>query len=320
MSAAALEAPRRAGGLLGRVGRLLARSAGWALGALLCLTPLTAVLAQGWLMARMRRLALAAAARRRGGEPAWGSATPAESLPLRVARIAREGATASLTLFLGLLPFTALVLFSWWGGWENSFNKGYEQSWVGPALGLLGVALGLPLLARAPLALVHQAVEGRAAAFFERRRVGRIMRCAGWEHLALALAFVLAAAPLLAAKGLPVFIEKIRPDLDLSDPEAVRRFAGGWRLLAALYLFAALWLLRGWAARLYAKARLRMEMGAPTDGIVGAVGAWTRRLLTWTIWLGLVVQIYLGQFLNNDWAEWLNPPLTATPFAPSLGG
>lgn len=295
------EAPVRSRGVSTRLGRLLARAAGWLLGALLCLTPLTAVLAQGWLMARMRRIALGDLDRK--------------PLALRLWRIARLGGEASLALFIGLAPLTFLLLFSWWGGWENSFNKGYEQSWVGPTLALAGVVLGLPLLARAPMALAHQAAEGRLSAFFERRAVNAVMARAGWEHVALAAAFVLAAAPLLGAKALPVFVEQIRPGFESMSEQEVRRFAFLWRVGAAAYLFGALWLLRGWSARLYVKAR-----GRSAGRTRWRLGPMLRHVLVCTLWLLLIAQLYIGQFMHHRWIDWLNPPLAALPLAPGLGG
>ena len=314
---------------------LARRLLGWALGALLCMTPATAVLAQGWLVGRMRVVACAAARRRTERPPEWATAQPpsgaeapagAEAPGWMRARLAgalgllREGVSASLALFLGFAPFCGLMLLSWWAGWENSFNKGYEQSWVGPTLGLLGAALALPLLARAPLALAHLAVERRFSAFFERRRVATFIRCAGWEHVALALAFVLAAAPLFAAKATPVFIEQIDPAFHTLSPEEARAFATRWRLASAVYLFAALWMLRGWSARLYAKARLRAERGVPARGGLATLGRLMRLLLISAVWFGLVAQIYVGQFLNHDWSAWLNPPLLGLPVVPALGG
>ena len=317
MSAASLESAPARSGFAAWALSALQRPLGWLLGAALCMTPVTAVLAQGWLMGRMRRVAVQAAQRRAGAAPSWAAPVAPAGFLQGLKRIVIDGLGGALSLFLGLAPFTALLLLSWWGGWENSFGKGYEQSWVGPSLGLLGVAIGLPLLARAPMALAHQAVEGRWTAFFERRKVGAMMTHAGWEHVALAACFVLAALPLFAAKGLPVFIEQIRPGFESLSEEEARAFARNWRFLAALYLFAALWVLRGWSARLYAKARLRAEAGGETRAGFGAV---LRRLLVWGVWFGLIAQIFVGQFLNIDWAEWLNPPLVALPVVPSLGG
>jgi hypothetical protein len=123
----------------------------------------------------------------------------------------RHGVGALVTLAVGTLPFTLLWLFSWWSGWENSFNKGYEQAWIGRTIGLIGVAISLPLLARLPMALAHQAAEGRMGAFFAFHEVRQLIRLAGWRYVGLSLLLVVAAMPLFVAKGAPVFVEQWSP-------------------------------------------------------------------------------------------------------------
>ena len=44
------------------------------------------------------------------------------------------------TWVLTLVP-SLLMLFSWEAGWDNSFNKGYEQAAIGPTTGTLGIDL-----------------------------------------------------------------------------------------------------------------------------------------------------------------------------------
>ena len=44
------------------------------------------------------------------------------------------GAQSLFNIWVLTLPPCALWLFAWWGGWENSFNKGYEQFAVGPSV------------------------------------------------------------------------------------------------------------------------------------------------------------------------------------------
>ncbi len=151
MTAARLEAEERVTAWR-RLGSL------WRIGVavLLCLSPLTAILVLGWLMrtaqrdiqARRRRLQNPGSVPRPSvvnwvmaeGPGVKGLARWTGALWQNI----RHG-TASLVAIAGLtLPFTVLWLFSWWGGWENSFQKGYEQSWVGPTIGLTGVVLALP--------------------------------------------------------------------------------------------------------------------------------------------------------------------------------
>lgn len=291
----------------------------WGLGALACLTPVTAIAPLGWIMGDMRRRLAARGrvlAERRGAPaPSWAAAAPEEDFWGASLRNLSEGLAAALTLAAGVLPFALLWLLGWWGGWETSFSKGYERAWVGPTVSLIGLALAPPLLARLPMALAHQAAERRMSAFFERRPVARLIGLAGWSYLGLALLTALAAAPLLFAKAAPVFIERIRPDVMAMSPEEIDAFRGAWRFWTAVYLIAAYALLKRLAARIYARARIRREAGE-APGLGGPL----RHPLLWLIWLALAAQVYVGQFFNHEWAFWLNPPLTFLPWVPALGG
>ena len=185
-----------------RIGRSWSARLGGALrfviGVLFCLTPVTALLALGWLTRMMRAEAAAARARLSGTEgeraswPNWITAPQGEATGLSRWGAAlwwnlREGAATLAALIAGTTPFTLLILLGWWGGWENSFNKGYEQAWVGIVTTLAGYAVALPLLARLPMALAHMAVERRMSAFFAWGAVRRLIRAAGWRYVALSL-------------------------------------------------------------------------------------------------------------------------------------
>ncbi|MEO1599975.1 MAG: hypothetical protein AAFU49_05785 [Pseudomonadota bacterium] len=327
MSTAAIASPRRGGaGLSGLVtlsGGLIRR----VLAILLALHPLGAILVLGWLMRLMRAEAGCARTRflrgsgpRRAPLPGWlvaGSEERRTPLGRRLGGLwlnLREGLAALVTIAAGTLPFTLLWLLSWWGGWENSFNKGYEQSWIGPTVALTGVALALPLLARLPMALAHQAVEGRMSAFFARRPVGQLIRAAGWRYVGLALLTALAALPLFALQALPTFVEGWRPGFSDRSPEEVEAFIAGYRLLATAYLVLVLIALRRMAARLHTSASLVLEThGARAFG----VGAALRMGLVLACAFGVVAQIFVAQFLNHQWVVWLLPPFSGLPwFAP----
>ena len=75
-----------------------------------------------------------------------------------------------------ILPVGALWLLSWWGGWQNSFHKGYEQAWVGPVVGLLGIGLFLPVMTYVPLAQARQAATGSWRAFWDLSLIRRLAR------------------------------------------------------------------------------------------------------------------------------------------------
>lgn len=311
---------------LGGLGRIV-------VGSLLCLHPLTAVLVLGWLMRLMRSEAVLAREdlaehgriRRRAPLPNWlfGEASPSAPLAWRVAGALwsnlRWGLAALATIAAGTLPFTLLWLLSWWGGWENSFNKGYEQAWVGPVVGMAGVALALMLLARMPMALAHQAAEARMSAFFAGARVRQLIRLAGWRYVWLTALAVLAALPLFVLKSLPVFVEEWSPGFIERNPDEVETFARRYRFWASVYMLLALVYLRRRFARLEARAALRLEAGETASGPLAFAGWALRSVVLWVLWFGLVAQIYVGQFVNHQWASWLNPPLLGLPWLPPMG-
>lgn len=304
----------RISGVFGLVKNLL-------IGTLFCLTPVTAVIVLGWTMRYMRAVSL----RRLGthqspsgsnGAPGWvlgprGSAFWTRWLGGLWSNLT-TGTGGFVSLALATLPFTGLWLLSWWAGWENSFNKSYEQSWAGPALGLAGVAIGLWVMAHLPMALAHQAMEGRWLALFEIRRVRRLVANAGWRYVVLAAAMVVLAMPLFAGRGLPAFIEGIIPGFaELPDTE-IEDIMGRLALAKAGYVFLTLVLLRGWAARIYAHAATRLA--ATPAKKPWLVFRLLRLVLLLGIWFGLVAQIYIGQFLNHNWWYWLNHPYLVLPW------
>lgn len=329
-SDSAERAPRWFSAFLGRLVFLIRLL----VGALFCLTPVTAILVLGWLMRLMQReeaLTRArlqghqAASMRRARLPRWilvEAQVSAKGLTRWFGSLAenvRFGLAALVTVAAGTLPFTLLWLFSWWGGWENSFNKGYEQAWVGPTVGLLGVAISLPLLARLPMALAHQAAEGRMSAFFSRRHVRQLIRAAGWRYVLLSFLFVTAAVPLFLAKSAPVFVEQWSPGFLERDAAAIKDFAGTYRFVSALYLMAVLVLLRRMAARQHARAALALSHQGRQGAFSFSLGTIVQTLFLWLIWFGLVVQIYVGQFVSHQWVSWLNHPLIELPWVLPLG-
>lgn len=301
------------------------------LGTLSTLSAPTSILLLGWLQRRMRWVAL-----RRVGlaaeAPGWvlgpkGRGTVARLLGGVGANV-REGAMAFVSLGLATLPFAAIWVLSWWAGWENSFSKGYEQAFVGPLLGFAGVAVFMATMVFLPLALAHQAVEGRALALFELRRVRAVWRETGWGYVVFAAAMVVLALPVFAGRGLVAFADNIMPGLSDMTPEEVDAFLVNLTLVKGAYVFAALLALRGWSARLYARAATAAA-ARDTELWRGAVMAqaarpfperwrmarWLRLALIFTIWFGLAAQIFVAQFLNHSWWLWLTHPFTLLPMA-----
>ncbi|MEM9342587.1 MAG: DUF4013 domain-containing protein [Pseudomonadota bacterium] len=281
-------------------------------GAVLCMTPVTAIVAQGWLMRRMR-VAFERGRGERVAPPGWLFGPAERRLGRLFAGLAgnvREGFSATVSLGLMIGPFAALWMFAWWAGWDNSFNKGYEQAGVGQTLFGIGILIFLGTMLHLPLALAHQAATGRWFAVFDWRAVRRVVTHAGWGHVWLALCMVLFAVPLFGRRGLPVFVEDVVPGFADFTPEQVDGLLFVTNLATAAYVFAGLFVLRLWSMRIYARALERAEAGQPR----WRLGRGARGAALVVIWFGLVVLIVVGQFLNHSWWAWGHHPLYGVPW------
>lgn len=320
-------------GRLARLGRFLLNGV---IGTLLCTGPITAVIALGWLTRRQGHLA-----RDRFGAaeepPGWllGPREAAGRATGRITRVLgglaaniRSGAMALTALLAWTLPFTLLWLGAWWAGWENSFNKGYEQAVVGPAVFLFGTALAALVLPVLPLVLAHLATEDRLSAAFELRRLLGLIAQSGWRIPALSLLTALFALPFFATRGLittagdwAAWTQDLTPD----EASALRRQIA---LALAALAFLTVWVLRGLAARTYAFAAPRAAGQRPglwdgTQAAEGAQPASPRSRVLTVLWCGLAMAatlataflILAGQFLDHAWWRWLFHPALTLPWA-----
>ena len=204
-----------------------------AIAMLLALTPVTAVLTLGWLIRLMRRetaisMHILTRNSTRGAAmnalstteelsglarfPGWWAGMPATILC---------GVRATIALAAATLPFGLLMLLAWWAGWENSFNKGYEQAWVGPLLSAAGIAISVVVLSYLPMAIAHHAAEGRVGAIWQFALIHRLIRRVRWRYLVLSLATLGLAVPLFLSRLLPTFVESIRPDIAAQGADAI---------------------------------------------------------------------------------------------------
>ena len=126
----------------GRLTRLVGFLVNGVIGTVLCTGPVTAVIALGWLTRRQGHFARDRFGAAEEG-PGWlfgpreVNGRPTGRLARAVGGLAaniRSGLMALSALLAWTLPFTLLWLGAWWAGWENSFNKGYEQAFVGPSV------------------------------------------------------------------------------------------------------------------------------------------------------------------------------------------
>lgn len=349
-------------------------------GALFTLTPFTAVLVVGWTQRATARSvarnwhARAGNARRDftafaneeaetstlANWPRWIMADDAGALfaearksgPLRSLAImprvlfgslwlnAKAGLGAIVPIAIVALPASLLFLLSWWGGWENSFNKGYEQAWVGPVAAFAGIIYFVLAMTLLPLAEVRQAVNGSWRAFFDVAFLRRAAREVRFGLIGLAALFVTAGFIAAALKVAPMPLGNV-----VGSAEDLARLRAGYPLVVAAVLFPLYLALRLAAARVYARAALRLAAkgsdglaerersllarlaldigsGESKRGFVGRVAAGSGAALAgavstavvFAIWAGFVGEIYLAQFLAHDWLSWINQPLVQLPW------
>jgi hypothetical protein len=172
-----------------------------------------------------------------------------------------------------------LMYFGWEDGWRNSFHKGYEQAFVGPAVSVLGILLFTLSLFYVPMAQVHQAVTGEARAFFEFRFIWRLIQARITAYCGVAALIALAAVPLEILKIALFIPPAFGNDEALTDAEVLHYLR--WYLFACcLFLFPVLLLVRCAAARVYRSAVLKvLRQGTVTRAELHPVLAlWLDRL------------------------------------------
>ena len=248
-----------------------------------------------------------------------------------------------LTLVPGLIWF-----LTWEAGWDNSFNFGYEQSFVNPSRYLLGMFLFIAVMFYLPMAQARQAVTGDWRAFYDFRVVRRLVKRRWLACLVLAAAYALISLPVTYLKVIPYFIGKDdEAFLDLPAVEVLRQFHG-YLFFASLFVFPAFVFLHVLAARFYAGAvrdalqddevepvgfevtaveKLHIDLpdprpqrSAPTRFVLwagGLTGRITAGFLTVLIWFAFASQILVGQFFNFEKRAvrgWLTQPLVQMPW------
>src|SRR5262245_21783123 len=161
------------------------------------------------------------------------------------------------------LPGCLLWLFAWYDGWNNSFNKGYEQAPVGPLTGMLGIVLFITAMLYVPMAQARQAVTGDWRSFYEFRLIWRLVRRHWLACLALAGCYSLCSIPVSVMKTAPMFFGQTDAGFaDLTSTEALKMLNSYFFSVAFAFL-AAYVILRLVSARIYARAILNgVQSGA----------------------------------------------------------
>ena len=318
---------------LSRLARLVLNGV---IGAFLCSGPVTSVIALGWLTRRQGHTArdhFGAAEETPGWllGPRELQGRPTRRLTRALGGLAaniRTGLLALIALLAWTLPFTLLWLGAWWAGWENSFNKGYEQAFVGPSVFLFGGLLAALILPALPLMLAHLATEDRLSAAFELRRLRSLVAQAGWRIPALSLLTALCALPVFAARGLIATAPDWAPWVQDLTPDDASALRGQIALALGAATFLTTWVLRTLATRAYSiaaprAAGLKPGLWDETQASEAAEPARPRSRLMTSIWYSLAMAITLalaflilaGQFLDHAWWRWLFHPALTLPWA-----
>ena len=254
------------------------------------------------------------------------------------------GVRALIPIAIVALPAGVLFLFSWWAGWDNSFNKGYEQAGIGQLIAFAGIAYFVVAMTFLPLAEVRQAVNNSWRSFFDLAFLRRAAREARLGLIGIAVAFVTAGFVVAALKAAPLGLGNAA-----ATPEDALRLANGYPLFVAAILFPLYVALRLVAARVFARAtaklaakdgtgifapreRLLLERlaldGSPQPArgnfsklVLGsgtvAAGALASAVM-FAVWFALAAEIYVSQFLVHDWMHWINHPLIQLPWSGSI--
>lgn len=252
------------------------------------------------------------------------------------------------TTVVMILP-AGLWQFGWYSGWDNSFNKGYEQYYVGMALSWTGVMLFLAAMLFLPMAQARQAATGDWRAFYHFRTIWAITRNAPVRTVLLAAAYSLASLPIAIALGLPFFIEQFAPQSASFTDSEMLQYLRTYYFRLGVYGFVAYvfvrWIAAGWYARtvveLLHTGRLKQEALAgaerhalralqldhsgeatrlhPAIAVTLAVSrpAWRAAVLTGAvlIWFTFIAQIYVREFIvYHPYQGFLNQPLVQLPW------
>lgn len=344
------------------------------LAVLLCWFVASAVLVVGWVARLSRRTALKALLAKRGRVaigradaepfaenahwPGWIAGPKGHRRGVRgwlggLLENLRLGLACLVPTLIVTAPAGILWLLGWWGGWNNSFNKGYEQSWVGPAVGVVGILLWLAVVPLVPLARARVAVTGDWRAFFGLRVLRRIAARQRWPLVCLALLAIACALWFVFIRAIPPFVLQTQiPDIEKLTVDQTRAISLAVYLSTGAVMLAGYLLVHLWAARIYAAGLHRAVAGGflqpdrlhageravldaieavPVRESAGAApprrpnlavrGLNSALALPLTIagWFVVAALLYVAQFLLYAPANWLVHPLVHLPWVRLFG-
>ena len=261
----------------------------------------------------------------------------------------RLGVQGIFNTWVLTLPACVLMLFGWYDGWNNSFNKGYEQFSVGPGVSVLGILLLITAMLYVPMAQARQAVTGNWRCFYQFRLIRTLVRRRWFACFGLAALYALCSLPILVLMSVVIFLPNVNPELADATPAQTIHLLNSYFFWSALFVFPAFVLLRLVAARTYGSTLLRaLQSGAIAQDAL-AENEWQAlhrldllqvepppprhpvwRIVTWAgtragritfgfltvlAWFVFIVELYIAQFSNYRGATvWLNQTLVQLPW------
>ena len=239
--------------------------------------------------------------------------------------------------------------FGWYAGWDNSFNKGYEQFDVGVTISLTGIFLFLIVMLYLPMAQARQAVTGDWRSFYQFKLVWRLIQRRRVACLLLAGTFSLCSLPVTISRVLPVFVSQNNETLLAMNDMELLAWANRYFFWMSVLGFIIYTFLRILTARIYAGAiieayqerALRADELSPFERhmlgglqlvdqkdpghrplalkIVRAAARppWraAMTIATLLIWFSFVAQLYVSEFLiYHPSRGFINQPLVHLPW------
>jgi hypothetical protein len=242
-----------------------------------------------------------------------------------------------------------LLQVAWYQGFDNSFNKGYEQSAIGPVTFLTGIFLFVLVMLYVPMAQARQAVSGNWKSFFHFKAVRQIIRRRWFYCFLLSAGFALLSMPIFTAKAAIYGLgntAKVAAMTPLEQWQSLNRYL---YIVCLFILLPAFVLLRLVAAHIYASAvrdavktgestslrlsefemealraleiseRPKTERSLPTRFILWSgtmTGRLTTGFLVFFIWFWVAFQPAVQTFFiySSGLRGYLNHPLVQLPY------
>ena len=163
----------------------------------------------------------------------------------------RWGLPLLLHTSLLLLPTLTLWWFAWRYGWDNSFNKGYEQAALGPVMGVSGILWFVLSMLYIPMAQAHYTISKHWRAFYEFGYLIKIIRQSLFGSMLLAMLHFLGGFVVLVSIVVPGLLPQINPATEIMSDNELLLFLSRFFYMFALLSFPLYLLNRWYAARLY---------------------------------------------------------------------